>query len=44
MALTIENIEGKKKLLEESYTLIERLKKVRALNANPKLVGIDPRL
>ena len=37
-------IERKKKLLEESYVLIERLKKLRALNADPRMVGIDPRI
>lgn len=44
MAVTAYRIERKKRLLEESYVLIERLKKLRALNADPRLVGIDPHL
>jgi hypothetical protein len=44
MLLTIESIDRKKRLLEESYVLIERLKKLRALNCNPRLVGINPRI
>jgi len=32
------------RLLDESLMLIERLKKMRAVNANPKYVGIDPHI
>jgi hypothetical protein len=41
---TVELAERKKRLLEESYVMIERLKKLRALNCNPRFVGINPRL
>ena len=44
MSLTVEYVENKKKLLEESYVMIERLKKLRALNCDPRFVGINPRL
>ncbi len=44
MLLTAESVDRKKKLLEESYVLIERLKKLRALNCNPRLVGINPKI
>ena len=44
MILTADAITRKKRLLEESYVLIERLKKLRALNGNSRLVGIDPRI
>ena len=44
MLLTDEATAKKKRLLEESYVLIERLKKLRALNGNPRLVGINPRI
>jgi hypothetical protein len=44
MLLTVESVDRKKKLLEESYVLIERLKKLRALNCNPRLVGINPKI
>ena len=44
MSLTAEYTENKKKLLEESYVMIERLKKLRALNCNPRFVGINPKL
>ncbi len=44
MLFTTDAIARKKKLLEESYVLIERLKKLRALNGNSRLVGINPRL
>jgi hypothetical protein len=44
MPLIVEFVDKKKRLLEESYVLIERLKKLRALNCNPRLVGINPRL
>lgn len=42
MLLTVDATAKKKKLLQESYVLIERLKKLRALNGNSRLVGIDP--
>ena len=35
-------LKKKHRLLDESYALIERLKKLRALNATPRDVGIDP--
>ena len=41
---TAGTIIKQRKLLEESYSLIERLRKLRALNANPRLVGMNPRL
>jgi hypothetical protein len=44
MVLTAGSIDRKRKRLQESYVLIERLKKLRALNADPRLVGINPRL
>lgn len=44
MVLAADTFDRKRKLLEESCVLIERLKKVRALNADPRLVGINPRL
>lgn len=44
MLLTADVTTKKKKLLEESCVLIERLKKLRALNGNSRLVGINPRL
>ena len=44
MLLTNDATTRKKKLLEESYALIERLKKLRAINGNSRLVGINPRL
>jgi hypothetical protein len=44
MMLTLEVEQRKKKLLEESYVMLERLKKLRALNGNPRFVGINPRL
>lgn len=44
MLLTVDATTRKKKLLEESYVLIERLKKLRAINGNSRLVGINPRL
>ena len=44
MLLTVNAATSKKKLLEESYVLIERLKKLRAINGNSRLVGINPRL
>jgi len=44
MLLTADATAKKKKFLEESYVLIERLKKLRALNGNSRLVGINPRL
>jgi hypothetical protein len=44
MVLSNDTFDRRRKLLEESRVLIERLKKLRALNADPKLVGIDPRL
>lgn len=44
MAFAADTFARKKKLLEESCILIERLKKLRALNADPRLVGINPRL
>jgi hypothetical protein len=44
MMLTLEAEGKKKKLIEESYVMLERLKKLRALNCNPRFVGINPRL
>ncbi|NQT90134.1 MAG: hypothetical protein HQ558_02655 [Candidatus Omnitrophica bacterium] len=44
MVLPAGTVNRKKKLLEESEVLIERLKKMRALNADPRLVGINPHL
>ena len=44
MVATAKAFDRKKELLEESCVLIERLKKLRALNADPRLVGINPRL
>ena len=44
MLLTVDATTKRKKLLEESYVLIERLKKLRAINGNSRLVGINPRL
>ena len=44
MLLAADVTTRKKKLLEESYALIERLKKLRAINGNSRLVGINPRL
>lgn len=44
MLLSVESADRKRKLLEESYVLLERLKKMRALNCNPRLVGINPRI
>ena len=44
MILTTDTTIKKKRLLEESYVLIERLRKLRALNGNSRLVGIDPRI
>lgn len=44
MVLSADTFDRKKKLLEESQVLIERLKKLRGLNADPRLVGINPRL
>lgn len=44
MLLTADETTMKKRLLEESYVLIERLKKLRALNGNPRLFGINPRI
>jgi len=42
--VTADTVIKQRKLLEESYSLIERLRKLRALNANPRLVGMNPRL
>ena len=42
MVLGASLIARKRKLLAESYVLIERLKKLRALNADPRLVGMSP--
>jgi hypothetical protein len=44
MLLTVESADRKRKLLEESYVLLERRKKMRALNCNPRLVGINPKI
>ncbi|MFH1868645.1 MAG: hypothetical protein ABH843_06710 [Candidatus Omnitrophota bacterium] len=44
MASTPDIFSRKRELLEESCVLIERLKKLRALNADPRLLGINPRL
>ena len=35
-------VEEKMRLLEESLQIIERLKKMRALDARPKSIGINP--
>ena len=42
--LSDDTLKKKHRLLDESYALIERLKKLRALNANPRDVGINLRL
>ncbi|MFH1645237.1 MAG: hypothetical protein ABIB11_02345 [Candidatus Omnitrophota bacterium] len=34
----------RKKLLDESYVLLERLRKLRALDADPRLLGINRRV
>lgn len=39
-----DTLKRKHRLLDESYAIIERLKKLRALNANPRDVGINLRL
>jgi hypothetical protein len=44
MMLTLELDQKKKRLLEESYVMLERLKKLRSLNGNPRFVGINPKL
>jgi len=44
MALTANEDSRRKRRLDESYIVLERLKKLRALNADPRLVGMDPRL
>ena len=44
MVFAADTFDRKKKLLQESCVLIERLRKLRALNADPRLVGINPRL
>ena len=42
MIVTTDMVERKRSLLDESYTIIERARKLRALNADPRLVGINP--
>lgn len=37
-------IEEKLRLLDESLRIIERLKKMRALGAKPKSIGINPNI
>ncbi|MFH0732209.1 MAG: hypothetical protein V2A72_04740 [Candidatus Omnitrophota bacterium] len=37
-------VEEKMRLLDESLMLIERLKKMRAVGASPRFVGIDPHI
>ena len=37
-------IEEKMRLLDESLMLIERLKKMRAVGATPKSIGINPHM
>ena len=37
-------IDEKMRLLDESFMLIERLKKMRAVGATPRLIGIDPHM
>ena len=37
-------IQEKIRLLDESLMLIERLKKMRALGAKPKAIGINPNI
>lgn len=37
-------IEEKLRLLDESLRLIERLKKMRAIGARPRSIGIDPHI
>ncbi|MFC1807188.1 hypothetical protein ACFL0T_02340 [Candidatus Omnitrophota bacterium] len=44
MSFAANSIDRKKALLQESFVLIERLKKLRALNADPRQVGINPRV
>jgi hypothetical protein len=42
MIVATDMVERRRSLLDESYTIIERAKKLRALNADPRLVGINP--
>ena len=42
MIVATDMADRKRSLLDESYTIIERAKKLRALNADPRLVGINP--
>jgi len=44
MVLAARSLGKNRGMLQESHVLIERLKKMRALNADPRLVGISPRL
>lgn len=37
-------VQDRRRLLEESYVLIERLKKLRALDCDPRTVGINSRI
>ncbi len=37
-------VDEKMKLLGDSLTLLERLKKMRAVGATPRDIGIDPRI
>lgn len=41
---TFTDALSRKKLLNESYVLLERLKKLRVLNADPRLLGINRRV
>jgi hypothetical protein len=44
MIIAADRFDRKKKLLEESYVLIERMKRLRALNCDPRIVGIRPEI
>jgi len=44
MVVAAHAVGRRRGMLQESHVLIERLKKMRALNADPRLIGISPRL
>ncbi|NQT95142.1 MAG: hypothetical protein HQ572_01700 [Candidatus Omnitrophica bacterium] len=44
MVVAADTVRARRGMLQESYVLIERLKKMRALNKDPRIVGISPRL